>query len=89
MARSIISRQQEHVPDVGTPGSTTSSGSRLGWRQQLLLRRAERQRESLRHLDGWWDAQHEQVRVRTLEGYLDYVIQTRPSLRLVIYATLV
>ena len=81
--------QPAHVPSVGTPVVTASSGSCLGWRQRLSLWREERQRERLRHLDALWDAQHEQVQARTREGPLDSVTRTRPSLCLVIYATLV
>jgi hypothetical protein len=80
--------QPEHVPNVGTPLSTPCSGSRLGWRSWLSLWCEERQRTNLRHLNDLWDAQHAQVQAQTVEGPLDSVPRTRPSLGLMLYATL-
>lgn len=82
----MLARQQEDVPGVGAAGATASPGSRLGWRQRLPRWRAARRQERLQGLDARWNAHHEQVQARTLDGPLDYVTRTRPSLGLVINA---
>ena len=85
---SMLARQQEDVPGVGAAVATASPGSRLGWRRRLPRWRAAWRQERLQCLDNLWDAQHEQVQGRTIEGHLDYVTRTRPSLGLVLNAML-
>jgi hypothetical protein len=68
---------------------TTIPDRRLGWRQRLHLRCAERRRESLRRLDDLRDTQHVQIQAPVTEGYVDLITRTIPSLRLVIYGMLV
>ena len=68
---------------------TTIPDRHLGWRQRLHLRGAERQRQRLRRLDDLRDTQHVQIQAPATEGHVELITRTIPSLRFVIYGTLV
>ena len=68
---------------------TTIPDRHLGWRQRLHLWCAEHRCESLRRLDDLRDTQHVQIQAPVTEGHVELITRTIPSLRFVIYGTLV
>jgi hypothetical protein len=67
--------------------------TRLGWHQRLGQWYAKHcfagcQRAVSRRLDDQWDALPERVLAPTIEGPLDCIARTHPSLRMVVYTSL-
>jgi hypothetical protein len=93
--------RQDAFPPLPGPGSQRGDARldgqtwhmRLGWRQRLCqweVRHcsAEGQRAVPQRLDEQWDAQRERVLALPIDGPLDSLTRTHPSLRLVIYTSL-
>ena len=92
---------QDAFPPLPGPGTQRGDARlegqtwhmRLGWRQRLRQWYAKHffagcQRAIPQRLDDQWDALHARGLAPTIEGSLDCIARTHPSLRMVIYTSL-